>query len=147
MTRSMTLSVTRSVWTRTAALSVLACLSTGGNIAHGRSDVQRDVEGYAISSCLTNQKDPYLKDQGDAWASVIVQRSHGDIEQLKPVASAVNTETAQGHVAVMRVESDPAHGKELPVLTCAEIIDAPRVREAIDKAVKKLAPAYRHKKK
>jgi hypothetical protein len=107
--------------------------------------VLRDVEGYAVSSCLTSQKDAYLKDQGDGWASVIVQRSHGDIEHFRKVADAVNTEVAQWHVAVMRVESDPAHGKDLPVLTCAEIIDAPRVREAIDKAVKKLAPAYRHR--
>jgi hypothetical protein len=129
-----------------AALLALVCASTGSKIAYGRSDVQRDVEGYAASSCLTSQKDAYLKDQGDGWASVIVQRSHGDIEHFKKVADAVNTEVAQGHVAVMRVESDPAHGKELPVLTCVEIIDAPRVREAIDKAIKKLAPTYRHKK-
>jgi hypothetical protein len=132
--------------TRMAALSALACALTGSNIAYGRSDVQRDVEGYAIASCLTSQKDAYLKDQGDGWASVIVQRSHGDVEHFKKVADVVSTVVAQGHVAVMRVESDTARAKELPVLTCAEIIDTPRVREAIDKAVKKLAPAYRHKK-
>jgi hypothetical protein len=104
------------MWTRTAALLALACASTGSKIAYGRSDVQRDVEGYAISSCLTSQKDAYLKDQGDGWASVIVQRSHGDIEHFKKVADAVNSEVAEGHVAVIRPESEPVQGKELPLL-------------------------------
>jgi hypothetical protein len=133
--------------TRMAVLLALASASTGSNIAYGRSDVQRDVEGYAISSCLVSQKDAYLKEQGDGWASAIVQRSHGDIDHFKKVADTVSTEMAQGHLAVIRVDGEPPRDKELPLLTCEEIIDAPRVREAIDKAVRKLAPAYRHKKK
>lgn len=56
--------------------------------AQARSAVQRDVEGYAIATCLTKQSDPTLKDQGDAWASVIVQRAHGDLEPLHAVQEA-----------------------------------------------------------
>jgi len=35
----------------------------------------------------------------------------------------------------------------VPVPYCAEIIDDPPVRAAIDKAIKKLTPAYRRAKK
>jgi len=132
---------------RLVALWFLLFTSTVSKVALCRSDVQRDVEGYAIASCLIGQKDAYLRDQGDAWASVIVQRSHGDAEYFKQVADVVDTEIKQGHVAVMRVESGSAQSKELPVLTCAEIIDVPSVRESINSAVKKLTPAYRRKKK
>src|SRR2546427_6325373 len=60
---------------------VIAGCTPDTNPAGGtRTQVQRDVESYAIASCLTQQAEPYLKDQGDAWASVIVQRMHGDIE-------------------------------------------------------------------
>jgi hypothetical protein len=45
-----------------------------------------------------------------------------------------------------RRESDPMHAAPVPVPFCAEIIDDPPVRAAIDKAVKKLTPAYRRKK-
>jgi hypothetical protein len=40
-------------------------------------------------------------------------------------------------------EDPGAKDKLLPVLYCAEIIDAPTVYAAIGKAVKKLSPAYR----
>src|SRR2546429_7213897 len=45
----------------------------------------------SIASCLTQQAEPYLKDQGDAWASVIVQRMHGDIEVLDRKSTRLNS--------------------------------------------------------
>jgi len=39
------------------------------------------------------------------------------------------------------------HAASVPVPYCAEIIDDPPVRAAIDKAIKKLTPAYRRAKK
>lgn len=42
-----------------------------------------------------------------------------------------------------RQESEPSHAKAVPVLLCAELIDEPPVRAAIDKAIKRLTPAYR----
>ena len=116
-------------------------------MAGARSAVQRDVEGYAVATCLASQKQPYLKDQGDGWASAIVQRSHGKVSELNDVAAAVKAEMAGGHVGVIHVDGDPPHDEEAPILYCAEIVDAPRVATAIDKAIKKLAPAYRQPKK
>lgn len=107
-----------------------------------RTLVQRDVEGYAIASCLTNQAEPYLKDQGDAWASVIVQRMKGDLEPLADLAEAVKRESQTGTMAVIRDASQPTSGKPLPVLYCGEIIDMQAVRVAIQKAIRELAPAY-----
>jgi hypothetical protein len=126
---------------------VLVCLGLPGEAACARSDVQRDVEGYAVASCLMKQKEPLLKDQGALWADGIVQRSHGNIEDFRSVADAVDAEVAQKPVPQARRESDPTHSASVPVPFCAEIIDDPPVRAAIDKAVRKLTPAYRQAKK
>jgi len=86
-----------------------------------------------------------IKDPGDAWASVIVQRMHGDIEVLAGIAEQVQQENAKGangDVAVMRDETRPGQGKPLPVLHCGEVIDRPAVRAAIQKAIAALRPSY-----
>ena len=110
--------------------------------AAARSAAQRDVEGYAIATCLTNQREPYLKDQGDAWASVIIQRAKGGLDVFTDIAAAVKAELAKGNMAVMRSETEPTKDKPLPVLYCSEIIDTTSVRAAIHKALKKLEPSY-----
>ncbi len=74
---------------------------------------------------------------------VIVQRSHGDIQHFEPVAEAVEAQVAKEAMPMTRQESDPSHARAVPVLLCAELIDEPTVRAAIDEAIKKLAPAYR----
>lgn len=107
-----------------------------------RSAVLRDLEGYAIASCLADQTDPYLKDQGDAWASVIVQRMKGGVDALAGIAEQVNRESAVGDMAVIRDESQPQKGKTLPILHCSEVIDRPAVRLEIQKAVVALRPSY-----
>jgi hypothetical protein len=103
----------------------------------------RDVESYAMASCLADQVQPYLKDQGDAWASVIVQRSHGPIEPFLDVAGQVKKVNDHSEMTVMRVESGPAESKALPILHCHELIATPLVRDAIRSAAAKLAPFYR----
>jgi len=124
-------------------LGVATCLLvvTASCPAQARSAVQRDVEGYAIASCLSAQDQPYLKDQGDGWASVIIQRGKGGLDIITAVAVAVKAELAKGNMAVVRTETGPT--KELPVLYCGEIIDVPSVKVAINRAVKKLASSYR----
>lgn len=128
-------------------VTIFTCGYLCSGTAQARSEVQRDVEGYAIATCLTKQSEPYLKDQGDAWASVIVQRSHGDLDPFHAVQEAVEAELKKGFVPAVPNEQDPKHSKLVPVLYCAEIIDEPSVRPAIDKAIKKLTPAYRRAKK
>jgi hypothetical protein len=125
----------------------LVWLALVAHVAQARSDVQRDVEGYAIASCLIKQDVPYLKDQGALWADGIVQRSHGDIEHFRSVAEAVDADLAHKPMAMARRESDPKHAAPVPVPFCAEIIDDAPVHAAIDKAIKELTPAYRHAKK
>jgi hypothetical protein len=100
-----------------------------------------------VASCLIKQKEPLLKDQWALWADGIVQRSHGDIEDFRSVAEAVVADVAQRPMPQARRESDPMHAAPIPVPFCAEIIDDPPVRAAIDKAIKKLTPAYRRAKK
>jgi hypothetical protein len=136
----------RNVRLRTARCLLIAaacCAAMSTPDAYARSAVQRDVEGYAIASCLASQDQPYLKDQGDGWASVIVQRGKGGLEALTAVAAAVKAELAKSVMAVIHSEEGPVKDKPLPVMYCSEIIDKPTVRAAINNAVKKLAPSYR----
>lgn len=125
-----------------SALVAAGCTPKTDTIGSPRPVVVRDVEGYAIASCLVNQSQPYLEDQGDAWASVIVQRMKGDLEVFAGVAEQVKLETAKGDMAVVRNEAEPGADKALPVLYCSEIIDKPSVRAAIQKAVAALTPSY-----
>lgn len=122
--------------------AIAGCTPDTNPAGGARTQVQRDVESYAIASCLTQQAEPYLKDQGDAWASVIVQRMHGDIEVLAGIAEQVQRENTNGDMAVMRDETRPRQGKPLPVLHCGEVIDRPDVRAAIQKAITALRPSY-----
>ena len=126
------------------ALTILTVASAAGATPpkHERSALQRDVEGYAAAACLVRQREPLLKEQGGAWASAIVQRSHGDIDPFNDVAKAVNAELRRSPVAIGR---DDATGKDrsMPVLRCGEIVDTPSVRAAIDRAEARLAPNYR----
>lgn len=102
----------------------------------------RDMQGYAIASCLTYQDSAYLNDQGDVWASVIVQRMHGNIDVLANIAQAVKKNVDKGNMAVIRSETKPSQDKALPILCCHEIIEQPAVHEAIQKAVSTLELFY-----
>jgi hypothetical protein len=121
--------------------ATVSYVATSATDAHARAAVQRDVEGYAIASCLVAQDQPYLKDQGDGWASAIIHRGKGSLEAFMGVASAVKAELAKGNMAVIRSENE-TKDKPLPVMHCGEIIDAPSVHTAINKAVRRLTPSY-----
>jgi hypothetical protein len=121
-------------------LATASYAATSATDARARGTVQRDVEGYAIASCLVAQDQSYLKDQGDGWASAIVQRGKGSLDAFTGVASAVKAELAKGNMAVIR--SEKTKDKPLPVMHCGEIIDAPSVHAAINKAVRRLPPSY-----
>ena len=123
-------------------LAVAGCTAKVDTIGAPRPELLRDVEGYAIAVCLINQTQPYLKDQGDAWASVIVQRMRGNPDALADVAEQVKRENAKGDMAVIRSETGPGKDKTLPLLYCYEIIDRPSVRAAIQKAVVALKSSY-----
>jgi len=94
-----------------------------------------DAQSYAIASCLTMQNSLYLKDQGDAWASVIVQRMSGSLESLSKISEAVKTEASEGEMAVIRTEGPFNKDKELPILYCNEIIYKTNVQFIINSII------------
>ncbi len=90
-----------------------------------------------------NQPQSYLKDQGDAWASVIIQRMKRQSRYLSCyLTEQVKRENAKGEMAVIRNETGLGKDKILPLLYCYEIIDRPAVRAAIQKAGAALNPSY-----
>ncbi len=125
------------------SLAVACALCGSSGWAAGRSAASRDVEGFATATCLSNQSNPYLKAQGDAWGSAVMQRGKGDVQAYTPVSAAVKTELKKGGMAVVHLDANPPRDEPAPVLYCGEIIDRPAVRKAIDRALVQLAPDYR----
>ena len=102
------------------AVLLLASVLTGcagipANPGPDRSALQHDLECYAIASCLALQAEPYLQDQGDAWASVIIQRRQGGIEAFAQLADSVRQEASLVDMMVMRDEMQPDKMKSLPL--------------------------------
>lgn len=125
-------------------LSLILLIITGCSLGYSnRAIIQQDMEGYAIASCLTYQPSSYLEDQGDAWASVIVQRMKGGIEVLSDLSEAVRKEVEKGEMAVIRSEGVDTRDKELPILYCNEIIYKSSIQEAVRVSIERLQPHYK----
>lgn len=88
-----------------------------------------------MASCLGAQKSPYLKDQADGWAANIVQRDTFRLPAFARLSGIVKAEVARGGMATVVTEEPPMSVKQLPIQYCAELIDTPRVRAAIQATV------------
>ena len=131
-------------WTRRFTLMLgLNALVFAADPAVARNSTRRDVESYAIAACLGQQPSPFLKDQGDGWASNIVQRSDVNLPLFRKLDTTVKAEVARGHMATVIVDSPPMTVKRLPIQYCAEIIDSPNVSHAIDDTLRGLARRQR----
>lgn len=119
-----------------------ACATTPNIPTNGRNAATRDVEEYAIASCLFYQQQLFLKDQGDSWASAIIQRSKGELDYFTALADAVKMEVSKGNMVVIRAENEPGHEKALPIAYCFELLNTPSVHSAVERATKKLASSY-----
>jgi hypothetical protein len=119
-----------------AALATCGCTENDRKTASAvRQEALRDIESYAVGSCLAYQNHPYLKDQGDAWASAIIQRSQVNLDVFGRISSRIEAENKKGDMVVVRSETQPSGDLELPLLYCHQIIDQPAVRAEINKAV------------
>ena len=119
-----------------------ACTMNANNFAIDKHQAVRDLQEYAIASCLFNQESPFLRDQGDSWASAIIQRSRGALEHFTAVADVVKAEVSKGNMVVVRAENEPGHEKPLPIAYCVALLDTVSVRDAVNKAAKKIESAY-----
>jgi hypothetical protein len=111
--------------------------------AKTRSALDRDLDGYAVSTCLMETDNAALKDQGARWAGAIVQRSHGPIEAFSRVADAVRVEIKENGFAQGHDDGPVATGAiSMPMLTCGEVTDQPKVAHAMSKAKAALRKHY-----
>lgn len=127
---------------RRAVYPSVAMLLLAAAPVAARSPVQRDVEGYAIATCLVQQSDPALKAQGDGWGSIIVNRGRGRLEDWGPLIAVVKAEVRRRPMMAIKAETVAEGSHPMPVAFCSEIIDAPAVRTAITRTIARMAPAY-----
>lgn len=121
--------------------ATLLMTSTG----QARTPLQRDVEGFAVASCLALQSPAYLKQQGEGWAQIIINRGHGSPEPLDALDRTVRAEVMRAVPYVNRDDNNPMKGLPMPVAFCAELVDRRHVQEAIKRTMVALAPAYRRR--
>lgn len=95
-----------------------------------------DVREYAMATCLAGQTEPALRDQGRAWAGVVVQRGPGDPARLRAVDAAVLNELARRDVPIVHDETNPAGGTPLWIRWCVMMADRPTVRIATVRAAR-----------
>ena len=101
------------------------------------SELQRELEGYAVASCLFLQPDTYLSSQGDGWASVIVQSTTADLEKLLQVQEEVKAAMKMLPMVVTRVEREGgATTLALPLLYCHNVASAESVRATIERILR-----------
>jgi hypothetical protein len=126
------------------AFSLLASLAIPVSVrAEGpHSVLDRDIEGYVMATCLAQVDDASLKEQGNAWAGAIAQRSHGDFEKFLPLASAVKEELAKTGVGVAHRDGPVGNELSMPVQTCAEIEDRPAIQRAMATVRSNLRRSY-----
>jgi hypothetical protein len=111
-----------------------------------RSMVQRDIEGYASAACLVAQDDAMLRQQGNDWAAIIINRSRVGLGDLGRVRTAVESAMRRKPMTVVHRDKPVAEAAaSAQVFYCAEIIDEPIVRAAIDAAIRRLTAPYRRR--
>ncbi len=114
--------------------SVLGCSSPYSQSDKPLENISvRDINSYAIASCYTFLTNPYLMDQGDAFASAVLQRSQLDPVELAGLIEAVRTFSKENALPVIRSESLVDEDKTLPVLFCSEVIYDSAVKVEIGK--------------
>lgn len=117
------------------------------NLSHAsaapREQLRKDVEGYAIATCLSKQASPEIRDQGDAWASAIVQRGRGEVEDWQPLVAAVDAAIRRTPMLVIKGDASVVEAsKPISIAYCSELIDQRDVNRAIENAIRKMKSRY-----
>ena len=116
-----------------AALLPTAVLLAGVAAAAPPRAIDRDLRDYAISACLTKQAtSPYLREQGYALGSILMERTHGAITAWRSVDVAVTALLSRQPALTVHVDGPVnASDRPAPLAQCLAILDAPPVRAAM----------------
>lgn len=103
-----------------------------------QATVQQDLRAYANAACLSKQNEPYVQEQGYAWASTIVMGpTPYDLDKiLLPINTAVDQAMADTAMFVTSSEKAPQASLDLPIAYCYAISQETKVLDAIQQGVK-----------
>ena len=133
-------------------LSMSACATPqSSRNSAAQSLLESHINGFAMAHCLRSvgtkglpETDArVLREQGDRWGQVLVEKSRGDIfAAFDILLPALDAALAATPMALVKVE-ETAGSVTAPVFYCAELLRQPDVARAMDDAAAALAPAYR----
>lgn len=133
-----------------ASTSACATAQTSGGTA-AESLLESHIHGFAMAHCLRSvgtkgvpEADArVLREQGDRWGQVLVEKSRGDIfAAFEILLPALDAALAATPMALVKVE-ETGGSATAPVFYCAELLRQPAVARAMEQAAATLAPAYR----
>jgi len=114
------------------ALALLGASNANAN----QKITAQDLKEYATAVCLIEQKDdPYLKEQGFSWSSILVHGSSIALEALAPIDEAVKNQFAKSKMITVRDEESPTGSKSMPLVLCVRIADSESVKKAINRTL------------
>ena len=133
-----------------AILTLSACATPGpGDTAASAALLDEHVRSTAMAHCLRSvggkglpaAQAEVLREEGQRWVQILVEKSRGDIELLFAIMPAVDAALAAAPVALIH---DDSTGGTLPaaVFHCDTLLREPGVERAMAEARRRLAPAY-----
>jgi hypothetical protein len=117
-----------------AGMAMIAAAGLAAPGAAQRATLARHAEHYALASCLTEQAEPYLKEQGYGLGAIVDNRAGGAADRFAGVRTAVAAELKRRPMAVIRGDGPVGAEKRMPIAHCVDVVDAPGVRAAIGRA-------------
>ncbi|MDY0271450.1 MAG: hypothetical protein RBR37_02940 [Advenella sp.] len=111
------------IFTCLLMLPVLALGHTLNETPKPDNHLQHGLSAYVNATCLANQKEAYLVEQGYAWANAIVMSEMAyDFERVVlPLNAAVKKAMVNKPMLMVLDESAPTKSKSLPLAYCYEI--------------------------
>ena len=116
-------------------------------LAGSPDDLDRDVRGYVLASCLASVSDEALRSQGEVMATMVVERAKGDPTLFSSLDVVIRRELKTNGIATFHGDGPVGSTVPVPLLTCSEIEHRPPVRDAMRKARAALAKYYMTQKR
>jgi hypothetical protein len=145
----MLIRLSQTILTTAALVAANACAVPRPGAASSAALLDEHVHGFAMAYCLRKVADrglpeaeaKVLREQGNRWGQVLVERSRGDYTLFFVIMPALDAALAETPMAMVKA-GDTAGSETAPLFHCDQLLRQPAVMRAMARARASLAPAY-----